>query len=178
MERANTDFFLNILFFDDLRVISDYFLTILSILSITVHSLWNGNKMFWNYDVWSILIHLFNSFWFFKIDFWPFYGLFFRYFRCFMSMNELQVTHFDPGIFVFENMIFRTVSRNILWHFDIWPCLGGGLTHENLRRVAFAPGAVLRSSALCLLPVGYDTWQAHRQRQTCRQSLHMQIYLL
>ena len=76
MERANTDFFLNILFFDDLRVISDYFLTILSILSITVHSFWNRNKLFWNYDVWSILIHISNSFWFFKIDFWPFYGLF------------------------------------------------------------------------------------------------------
>ena len=135
--------------------------------------LWSMNLIFWKYDLFIR---------FFEFDFWPFYGIFCVYFWAFfgyfLSMNELQVTHFDPGIFVFENMIFRTVSRNILWHFDIWPCLGGGLTHENLRRVAFAPGAVLRSSALCLLPVGYDTWQAHRQRQTCRQSLHMQIYLL
>ena len=38
---------------------------------------------------------------------WPF-------FRYFLSMNELQVTHFDPGIYFFENMIFSFVKIEIV----------------------------------------------------------------
>ena len=40
--------------------------------------------------------------------------------------NELQVTHFDPVIFVVENMIFRTVPRNIVWNWHFWPYFGWG----------------------------------------------------
>ena len=62
-----------------------------------------------------------------NFDFWPFYSLFYviflAFFGYFLSMNELQITHFDPGIILFENMVFRTASRNILYNF--WPYLGG-----------------------------------------------------
>ena len=60
----------------------------------------------------DILVFVFVTF-----DFLPIYGIFsyifFGVFGYFMSVNELQVTRFDPGNYYFENMIFRTISRNI-----------------------------------------------------------------
>ena len=57
-----------------------------------------------------------------NFDFWPFYGLFYRYFLAFfgylLSVNELQVTHFDPGTLYFENIIFRSISRQIFNSFS------------------------------------------------------------
>ena len=78
-------------------------------------------------DIFSIVFQNF--------DFWPFYGLFYRYFLAFfgylLSVNELQVTHFDPGTLYFENIIFRSISRQIFNSFSkfwfltiIWPFLG------------------------------------------------------
>ena len=146
-----------------------------------------------------------------NFDFWPFYGLFYRYFLAFfgylLSVNELQVTHFDPGTLYFENIIFRSISRQIfnsfskfwfftiLWtflkvffryflsvnelqvtHFDpgifllkIWSLelyqeisyeivifhhILGGLAYKHSWQETFAAGAVFRSSALCLLNIG------------------------
>ena len=59
------------------------------------------------------------------------------FFGYFLSVNELQVTHFDPGIFFLENIIFRTVSRNTTWNCHFWPYrsnifFGGGLACEHL----------------------------------------------
>ena len=93
-----------------------------------------------------------------NFDFWPFYGLFYviflAFFGYFLSVNELQITHFDPGTF-FLNMIFRNVSRNIVWNCHFWPYFGGGgLVYEHLWQETFAAGAVFRSSALCLLNIG------------------------
>ena len=44
-------------------------------------------------------------------------------------MNELQVTHFDPGIFFFENVIFRTVSMNIISCLSLPPDAGPAKRH-------------------------------------------------
>ena len=90
-----------------------------------------------------------------NFDFWPFYSLFYviflAFFGYFLSVNELQITHFDIGTIFFLNMIFRNVSRNIVWNCHFWPYFGGGgLVYEHLWQETFAAGAVFRSSALCL----------------------------
>ena len=71
-------------------------------------------------------------------------------FRVF-SVRERAISHtFWPRNMFFENVIFRTVSRNIVWNFHFWPYLGGGLAYEHLWQETFAAGTVSRSSALCL----------------------------
>ena len=93
-----------------------------------------------------------------NFDFWPFYSLFYviflAFFGYFLSVNELQITHFDIGTIFFLNMIFRNVSRNIVWNCHFWPYFGGGgLVYEHLWQETFVAGAVFCSSALCLFYV-------------------------
>ena len=61
---------------------------------------------------------------------------FLAFFGYFLSVNDLHVTHFDPGTYFGENMIFRNVSRNIVWNYHFWPYLGGLL---RLERSSAAP---------------------------------------
>ena len=90
-----------------------------------------------------------------NFDFWPFYGfflcVFLRFSGIFCPWTSYRSHHFDPGTIFFLNMIFRNVSRNIVWNCHFWPYFGGGgLVYEHLWQETFAAGAVFRSSALCL----------------------------
>ena len=82
------------------------------------------NLMFWKHDLYVYIKTSFQQF--FKMliltILWPYY------YGYFLSMNELQVIHFDPGILFFENIIFGTVSRYILCIFYFWPYLGVGVS--------------------------------------------------
>ena len=52
-----------------------------------------------------------------------FFRYFWAFFGYFLSVNELQVTHFDPGLF-FENM---KVLLKYLLNFDFWRYLEDGI---------------------------------------------------
>ena len=69
-----------------------------------------------------------------------------RFSGIFCLWTSYKATCFDPGNYSFENMIFRTMYRNIFKKM-FWPYLGGG--GDGIWQ--FGVGAVLRSSTLCLI---------------------------
>ena len=135
IERAKKCVFLSLFFL----TLWGIFLTILSIFHLWYIAFGIRTSCFENMIFRSISRNSFNVVF---LDFWK------CYFRYFLSVNELHVTHFDPD-FLFQIWYLQLHQEIFHDFYYSLPYLGGG-AYENLRLENMALGAVLRSSALCL----------------------------
>ena len=114
-----------------------------------LHILWPRKCIF--LKMWSLRLHV-HAYQgplllvFRILYFWPFYGFFcvycWAFFGVCLSMNELQVTHFDPENYHFEKKRSLGLYQEIYIDFDlIW----GWMTYRNLGQETFVPVAVLHS---------------------------------
>ena len=104
-----------------------------------------------------------------NFDFWPFYGLFLGIFWRFSGFF-CPWTSYRSHILTqeyFLNMIFRTVSRNIVWNCHFLPYLGG----RRLLRPERSPAArrcacfhYLQTLTINLLSIQNRQHRAHRRR--------------